>query len=155
MVLEGVAGKVNEKEKASGRRSRGRGFCSLWCCLWLLKKGEGLKTCLSHSGVASAEGEKVWSPKLPFAPPDPSCLLSVEANEWWINLGSPLANWDDPLQNLPEVCIPLDTTKTQILIVHPKLACLNCRVIYLFIFLYCCTLRKLGKLFSEYFLLFV
>lgn len=99
------------------------------CGFW--KKGGGQKTCLSHSGVASGEGEKVWSPKLPFAPPDPLCLLSVEANEWWINLGSPLANWDDPLQNLPEVCIPLGATET-----HDshraELMCLNCRGLVFF-----------------------
>lgn len=153
MVPKGAAGKVNEEEKVSGRRSRGRGFCSLWSCPWLLKKGGGQKTCPSHSGVASGEGEKVWSPKLLFAPPDPLCLLSVEANEWWINLGSPLANWDDPLQNLPEVCIPLGATETQILIVHPELTCLNCRGFISFFF--CCTLRKLLQLFSEYFLFFV
>lgn len=86
--------------------------------------------CLSHSGVASGEGEKVWSLKLPSAPPDPLCLLSVEANEWWINLGSPLANWDDPPQNLPEVCIPLWCNQTQILIVHTEQTWLNCGIFF-------------------------
>lgn len=135
MFPEGVVGKVNEEEKVSGRRSRGRSFCSLSCFPCLLKKGGGQKTCLSYSGVASGKGEKVWSPQLPFAPPEPLCLLSVEANEWWINLGSPLANWDDPLQNLPEVCIPLGTTETQNLIVHAELTQLKCRhLIFKFFF---------------------
>lgn len=115
MFPRGEPGRLMRRRRCPAEGTQAAAFVPSHAFLGFWKWGEGRKRAFLVPGWPVERGEKVWSPKLPFAPLEPLCLLSVEANEWWINLGSPLANWDDPPtppENLPEVCIPLSATET-------------------------------------------